>query len=243
MRSHRQLPAAPDASIEVLGDETVDPGGFLRRHRHQLRALRPGHEPTPAFPYDQVSRRAIDAVVVVPFVRGAEGPEVVLIASLRPPAGLRPPGATPTGEPEWRFFWEVPAGLVEPAEMTASGLARAAARELLEETGFRVEPAALEQLGPSVFPCPGVIAERQYFFVVEVHPEHRETPPLDGSVLESVAELIQVPLAGLLAAIRDGRLPDSKTELALRRFADWGAARGWGGAPAEGRGARSGGGA
>lgn len=187
---------------------------------------RPGHEPTPPFPYDQVSRHAIDAVVVVPFVRTTEGPEVVLIASLRPPAGLRPEGSTPTGEAEWRFLWEVPAGLVEPSEMTASGLPEAAARELLEETGFRVEPRELLRLGPSVFPCPGVLAERQYFFTVEVEPARREAPSLDGSVLESVGELIQVPLAELLRAIRDGRLPDSKTELALRRFADWAKERG-----------------
>lgn len=38
--------------------------------------------------------------------------------------------------------WEIPSGIVEEGE----GLAVAAAREVLEETGYQVDPAALEEL-------------------------------------------------------------------------------------------------
>ncbi|MFF7647101.1 NUDIX domain-containing protein [Streptomyces canus] len=38
--------------------------------------------------------------------------------------------------------WEIPSGIVEPSE----GLAEAAAREVMEETGYHVDAAALERL-------------------------------------------------------------------------------------------------
>jgi ADP-ribose pyrophosphatase len=46
------------------------------------------------------------------------------------------------------------------------------------------------------------------------------TPSEDGSPLERGASVVHLPLDELLAACRSGAIEDSKTELALRRFAE-----------------------
>jgi ADP-ribose pyrophosphatase len=162
-------------------------------------------------------------VVIVPhFVeRDALGVSVrwvVLRSAVRPPVLLRDPqrfrGDLGGGQP----LWEVPAGLVEPDEEHDEGLRLAAARELEEETGFRVSVAEVSQLGPPAYPCPGVVAERQYFFAVDITDAAEGIPSLDGSPLEAVGEVVAIPLACALSEL--GRLGpvDAKTELGLRRL-------------------------
>ena len=109
-------------------------------------------------------------------------------------------------------------GLVEMSEQTPEGVRRSAARELQEELGFAVEESALRELGPSTFPCPGVIAERHFFFGVEVDPTLRAEPDLDGSALERDGAIVAVALEEALALCRRGQIVDGKTELALRRL-------------------------
>jgi ADP-ribose pyrophosphatase len=113
-------------------------------------------------------------------------------------------------------LWEVPAGLIEPDEAPAD----AASRELAEELGFDVDPAAMLALGPWAFPAPGIIAEMHYFFHVEVDPLLRHPPLEDGSVLEKDALIVDLPLSEALRHCRDGIIRDAKTELALRRLAE-----------------------
>jgi ADP-ribose pyrophosphatase len=134
---------------------------------------------------------------------------------------LREQDRSPVPEPKNRALWEVVAGLVEAHESGPEDPSMAAARELLEEAGFHANPEDMQTLGPSSFPAPGVIAERHFFFHVEVDPHRQSRPPLDGSPLEEAGELIAVPLFVALDAARDGRLADAKTELALRRFSEY----------------------
>jgi ADP-ribose pyrophosphatase len=97
---------------------------------------------------------------------------------------------------------------------------RCAQRELREELGFCVSEDSLIALGPSTFPCPGVIGERHYFFHVLVNPEHQEQPTLDGSAIEGLGAIIDVKLEDALRWCRIGSLEDAKTELGLRRLAE-----------------------
>ena len=113
-------------------------------------------------------------------------------------------------------LWELPAGLIDAGESPRE----AAARELEEELGFRVRPEALEQLGEWAWPVPGFIAERHFYFCVDVSGIRREAPTEDGSALERGAAIDHFPLASVLAQARAGKLRDAKTELALRRFAE-----------------------
>lgn len=217
------LPEPPSHQIEVIEDRSSDGGGFLRRISRLLRVA--GDQTERDFTYDEVDRRALDAVVIVPYYRAPSTTReseifVVLRSALRPPIALRSQARSPCPEPVNRSLWEFPAGLVEPDEISEAGLVLAAARELFEETGFRASPEALTLLGPSSFPCPGVISERHFFFKVVVDPKAREKPSLDGSPLESIGELVAVPLETALQAAREGRLADAKSELALRRLAE-----------------------
>lgn len=226
------LPPPPPVRLEMLEDLSPPGQGFLKLQRGKYRARHPDGRWSEPFVYDQVDRRAIDAVVIVPhFVlsgphqkAGRQGvPQeryVYLRSAVRPPVEIRDAARSALPEPETRGLWEAPAGLVEPDEASPEGLVRCAQRELEEEVGFSLPTAVFRELGPSTFPCPGVIAERHYFFHVEVDPAQRRAPSLDGSVLEETGEVVAVPLREALRACRAGELADAKTELALRRLAE-----------------------
>lgn len=174
------------------------------------------------FEYDSIERSRLDAVVVAPHFRDAEGVRHVFLRScVRPPLVMRREGASPVPEKDTLGnLWELPAGLVEEDERTPEGLKRCAARELLEEVGFEVDPSAMLPLGPSTFPAPGIVGERHFFFHVEVDASLRITPPEDGSALERHALVVPVRLDEALALTRTGDIEDEKTELALRRLAE-----------------------
>jgi hypothetical protein len=65
---------------------------------------------------------------------------------------------------------------------------------------------------------PAFIAERLYFFEVEVDPAERREPTLDGSALERFGEVVALPVADVLEKCRRGEIYDLKTELAVRRL-------------------------
>ncbi len=220
MRLSEKLPLPPHFDIEVLEDQSSRPG-FLRRVSRRLRLIGKAATPGREFVYDEVDRAALDAVVVVPhFIRHAQR-YVVLRSAVRPPVVLREDERSPFPQPPNRALWEVPAGLVEPDEVSPQGIRRAALREMLEEVGLAAADDELFSLGPAAFPCPGVVAERQYFFHATVRPDEQVTPSLDGSPLEEAGEVIAVPLNEALAQAQRGLLQDAKTELALRRLVDF----------------------
>jgi ADP-ribose pyrophosphatase len=173
------------------------------------------------FVYDEVDRTAIDAVVIaVHYVLGGTR-HVYLRSAARPPVLLRAPERNVSRDYFTRNgLWELPAGLVEPEEFTQAGLVRCAQRELKEELGFDVGIERLQPLGPSTYPCPGVIGERHYFFHVAVDPAERREPTLDGSPLELLGAIIDVPIDEALRWCATGQLEDAKTELGLRRLAE-----------------------
>lgn len=213
----------PAIRLELVEDVSPDSGsGFLRLVRRKLRAHYPGGGTSEPFVYDEVDRRAIDAAVVAAHHVGSDGVRrVVLRSSIRPPVYFRDPARSPIPLPDRHgSLWELPAGLVEVSEQNPEGLLRGAARELREEAGFEVDPAELRPLGPSSFPCAGVIAERHFFFEVLVEPGSRREPSLDGSALEREGRLIDVPVLEALEMCRQGHIEDMKTEIALRRLAE-----------------------
>lgn len=219
------MPLPPLPVVELRTEEDLSPAsdaGFLRLHRHRLRLRYPDGSDSAAFVYDTVGREALDAVVVAPHFVDASGARCVYLRSaVRPPVRLRPASSRPLPEkPTLGVLWELVAGLVEPDECSPEGLRRCAARELAEELGFDLPPAAFAPLGAATFPLPGVIGERHHFFHVEVAPATRSTPSEDGSVLESRAAIASIRLAEALQLAAAGEIEDAKTELALRRLAE-----------------------
>jgi ADP-ribose pyrophosphatase len=215
------LPPLPEIVLELLEDlSPAQPSGFLRIVRRKLRALYPDGSSSEPFVYDEVDRRSIDAVVIAAHYRDEAGePWVYLRTALRPPVVFRDPSRSPTRAVDPRgSIWELPAGLVEPGEQSPEGVMACALRELEEELGFDAAAHAPVELGPSSFLAPGFIAERHFFFAVEVSPSHRREPSLDGSALEAFGVVHALPLEAALACCRDGRIIDEKTELGLRRL-------------------------
>ncbi len=210
----------PAIGLEVVEElPPLNPAGFLRLIRRRYRARYPDGTTSDPFAYDSVTRDAIDAVVIAAHHRVAGRVHVYLRSALRPPITTRDAAPAAVAEGSGASLWELPAGLVEPGEDSgALGAASAARRELLEELGFDVAVERLVALGPSTFPAPGFVAERHYFFEVEVDPATQVEPELDGSPLERGGVIVDVELDDALALAAAGELADAKTELGLRRL-------------------------
>jgi ADP-ribose pyrophosphatase len=221
------LDGRPAVTVEVVEDRTAGATcdqGFLRLRRLLLRNRWSDGTVSASYAYDVVERDALDAVAIVLVAPGscATEPLVCLRSALRPPLAFRARYALPLPEPSdaTPVLWEVPAGLVEPGERGEAGLRACAARETSEEVGLDVDPSEFAPLGPAVCLSPGVLAEKLHYFVAEVDPARCGVPDEDGSPVEERAEIRFVPLSDALAACRDGRIADLKTETAIRRLRD-----------------------
>ncbi len=105
------------------------------------------------------------------------------------------------------FVYEVPAGRLEPGEDPATCVMR----ELEEEVGYRT---------PEVKPCGfiyssiGFCDEKIYLFVAgNLEPTRTALEP------DEYIEPQTVSLEQALELLRDGRIPDAKTQILLLRFA------------------------
>ncbi len=211
----------PRVDVQVVEDRSADARcdhGFLRLRRLTLRNRYEDGSTSAAYAYDLVERDALDAVVIVLWARGEDEPLVCLRSALRPPLAFRSTYALPIPEDDGPVQWEVPAGLVEPDEHGEEGLRACASRETLEEVGLDLAPRRFARLGPAACLSPGVLAEKIHFLVAEVDPARRTTPTEDGSPVEERAVVRFVAIGEALAACRDGRIADVKTETAIRRL-------------------------
>jgi ADP-ribose pyrophosphatase len=208
----RILPETPKVELEVVTDRTAktDDRGFLAIRSVDLVAIRGDGTQSARFPYDVLERRAIDAAIMVAHHVVGGRVHVYLRSAVRPPLALRPHA------PMSPNVWEIPAGLIEPDEEPVA----AAVRELEEELGFAVSVEDMKPLGPAALPAPGFIGELHFYFHVRVDPRARREPKGDGSPLEQDARIESVALEDALEACRQGEVPDSKTELTLRRLAE-----------------------
>jgi ADP-ribose pyrophosphatase len=211
----------PELELELVEDiSPIAPAGFLRLIRRRLRIRSAAGERSEPFVYDEVDRRAIDAVVIAAHYAQDGQRWVYLRSALRPPLRFRDPARAPGGSRETGALWELPAGLIEPGEQSTGGILRASCRELREELGFMALETDFQWLGPPAWVSPGIISERQYFVHLEVNPARRAEPSLDGSALERDGRVVALPLERALHLCRTGRIEDAKTELGLRRLAE-----------------------
>jgi len=211
----------PDLELELLEDLSPGgPQGFLRLLRRRLRVRLADGSESPPFVYDEIDRRAVDAVVLVAHFERDGQCWVYLRSALRPPLWFRNPESGRAPAHERAPLWELPAGLIEPEEAGELGVLRAGRRELLEELGFEANEADFRVLGPASWPCPGVLGSKHYYLHIEVQPDARSEPVLDGSVLERFGRVLALPLSKALELCRSGEIADVQAELGLRRLAD-----------------------
>jgi len=214
-------------AIELVEDRTRSSRcdeGFLHVRRYRARNRRADGSASREYPIDVIERPALDAVAVVLWARGPDGPEVLLRRGLRPAAYFRKDQRPAFEEPVYLLFEELVAGVLEPGERGLPGLQRRAAEEVAEEAGLSIDPAAVASLGAGFFMLPGTASEKIHLVAAEVArgPQRGtwEAPHEgDGSPLEEGAELLWRPLAEAIAACERGEIEDAKTELGLRRLA------------------------
>ena len=131
------------------------------------------------------------AAAVVPFL---EDDRVLLIRQYRFATG---------GE-----ILEIPAGKLDPGEQPEA----CAARELLEETGYRA--GRLEKLG-AIWTSPGMTDEVIHLYsAFDLELEEQQLEP------DEIIELVPTPLSEALDEIRRGALSDAKSAMALLLAAD-----------------------
>jgi 8-oxo-dGTP pyrophosphatase MutT (NUDIX family) len=198
---------------EIVSDERIGDGGFLRIRRLRLRVRRGDGSLSTEGLYDFVERpMGADAVVVVLWHRAPDGVRVLLRHAPRVPLWFRDRALG--GE-----HTEVVAGIIEKGEEGWPAIQQRAAAEAHEEAGLTVAAAAVAPLGPATFPTPGMFSELFHFAAVEVaDPAAAVAPPTDGSPFEEGAALEWVALDEALRRCDAGTIRDLKTELALRRL-------------------------
>jgi 8-oxo-dGTP pyrophosphatase MutT (NUDIX family) len=216
------LPPVPEIRLRRIAREP-EPKAFLTLQRRWLVARYPDGTESQAFGYDSMTRRALDAVVIVVWRRVDGEVCVYLRTAVRPPLLEREAHPGAVDREHEVCLWELPAGLIEPEDLddepnAERRICRAAAREAEEELGFSLGIDRFSLLGAGVFPCPAMIAERQFFARAEVTQEQPTVPSLDGSPLEEHATICLISLSRALEYCERGSIVDGKTELALRRF-------------------------
>ncbi|MBI5524281.1 MAG: hypothetical protein HY910_16775 [Desulfarculus sp.] len=202
-------------------------GSFLTLRRRRLRSLYQDGSRSVWYEVETVHPPFLDAVVLLLFAKhDGQIPLVALRRSVRPSVALRagvPQLARLDGR-EWSgALWELPAGGIEPADLEPGGLGLRgrASQEALEETGLAVPAQAFVGLGPSSFSAPAFCPERLHYLAAAVDPRQAQPPEGDGHPMEDGAEVRFLDLREALAWCASGRILDGKTELGLRRLADW----------------------
>jgi ADP-ribose pyrophosphatase len=98
-----------------------------------------------------------------------------------------------------QYLWELVAGRKEPEETPKQG----AARELLEETGYRAKKF---KVFLDVFPTPGFLEERMYLLLAEGLTAGEAQPEEDEKI-----EVRPFKLKELKQMIKSGRMKDAKS--------------------------------
>jgi ADP-ribose pyrophosphatase len=143
----------------------------------------------PEYDYEYVRRIGLGDVAAVGVLARTPSDDVLLVRQFRAP--IR------------RSTVEIPAGLSDVSEEDVEACAR---RELVEETGHAA--ARIEPIGSPFYASSGLTDERYQLFAALAEEE-------PSSVPEAGIEVVRMPFAAALEAVRDGRIDDAKTALAL----------------------------
>lgn len=179
-----------------------------------------------AYNCDIVSRRSIDGVGIIPYAYIEGELNVLLISNFRAVALFR---EKILGKKELKdideytlSMVEVPAGILEESELKLKkiedGVKRCASRELLEETGYRIEPKHINMLGSFYYSSPGIITERIFVTTCDITGKKPEEPKTDGSVMEENIKPFFLPLKDAMKWCEEGVIRNALAEIAVNRL-------------------------
>jgi ADP-ribose pyrophosphatase len=213
-RKVRALEVLEDFSASARCDE-----GFLHIRRLRVHNRREDGTVSKVYRVDVVDRPKLDAVAVLVHRQVNGRVEVLTRTNLRPAAYFRK-DREPTipDDREYLHLDEIVAGVLENEDKGEAGLRHRAAEEVREEAGFAVSAEEIQLLGGAFFVAPGIVSEKIHLAAVEVTGRTQVPPSGDGSPMEEGATVTWWKIEELLAACRDGRVPDAKTEIAIVRF-------------------------
>ncbi|MHB8879607.1 MAG: NUDIX hydrolase [Myxococcaceae bacterium] len=208
--------------IEVVEDFSATARcdeGFLRVRRLRCRNLRADGSRSAVYRVDVVDRPRLDAVAVLVYRRGPDGPEALTRQNLRPAAYFRKDKEPAVPDARSHLLTEeIVAGLLEPEDHGLEGVRARAAAEVREEAGIEVDPGEVQLLGAPFFVAPGILSEKIFLAAVDATGKPQASPAGDGSPLEEGGEVRWRPMKELLEACRSGEVADAKTELAITRY-------------------------
>ncbi len=210
----------PQIKTEILSTTTIN-GSFLKIDTNHVKFHYPDGS-LAEMNVDAISRKLPDAVVIIPYFKSETDNKyyVYLRSCLRTAVAVADYSSTMRISNCIGNLWELPAGLVDEDETGDYGLRLAVVRELEEEVGFKidVESVLINRLGFPMFSSPGIIAERLYFFSVQVNPNDRGVPTEDGSPLEKGGIVELFSINEILEYIQEGKVLDCKTEIGINRL-------------------------
>ncbi len=141
---------------------------------------------------DVIRHNGSVVILAVDELVNAEDPDVILERQYRHAVG--------------QYLIELPAGTRDPGEASLA----AAKREMIEETGYR---ARRWTMLVRYFASPGFLAEWMQIYLARDLSAGEAHPELDEQI-----EIIRMPLSKAMQLVRDGKIHDGKTLIALSLY-------------------------
>jgi len=199
-------------------EQTIWEGGFFRHHGYRLQNEYTDGTRSLLYRNEFFDRPGIDCVAILLFREAPSGREIGVLRAFRPCLYFRCDRPLPIPESRRMTVVEAVAGSLEPGDVGEAAIRRRAALEVHEETGFQVAPDEMISLGGGFFPSHGQSTEMIHLYAVDVTGRKPGRASGDGSVNETLNELIFIPHIEIPRMCREGRIQDPKIEIGSYRL-------------------------
>ena len=208
------------AGVEAVGEAGPGEGGFLTLVRLKYRNVYADGGTSRPYLYEYIHRRGYDAVAIGLFHEEGGVPAMAWRPGIRVPVYFRRDLALAVADPRpYQTVPEAVAGSLEPGDLGPEGLVRRVVEEVLEETGYKIQPGDVVPLGGGFFPSHGQSSEKIHLCAARVDPALRGEATGDGSVNERDAPPVRFsPVRDILLASARGEMEDPKLEILAWRL-------------------------
>ncbi|HYS78700.1 MAG TPA: hypothetical protein VEO94_07660 [Candidatus Dormibacteraeota bacterium] len=213
-------PPRPVRGLSIVRRLPSGGAGFLTLERVLARNLYRDGRRSPAYRFEVVHRRGVDAVAILPFYFHPPGRLMIVCkVGFRPGLYTRSRLHPPVRDRrDYTSVVEAVAGSLEPGDRGEAGISARARAELLEETGMKPLPAGTVGLGSGFFPSHGQSTEKVHLRAFRVDPLRAVAPAGDGSVNEADAGTLAIDAETILVMCRLGLIEDPKLEIGVTRL-------------------------